>query len=110
MCLGNFAQRFGGMGSNFTDLKNEIKMEDLKEVARLILLQVDHNRECGKDDKFTLEEIADIIDRRVVKLFLIPLHAVVGQSELLICGNCNCKHSNKEYDGYCSQSCFDGIQ
>ena len=47
-------------------------MEDLKEVARLILLQVDHNRECGKDDKFSLEEIADIIDRRVVKLFLMP--------------------------------------
>ena len=47
-------------------------MEDLKEVARLILLQVDHNKECGKDDKFTIDEIADIIDRRVVKLFLIP--------------------------------------
>lgn len=52
-------------------------MENLKEVARLILLQVDHNRECGKDDKFTLEEITDIIDRRVVKLFLIP--PVIGQ-------------------------------
>ena len=44
-----------------------LQQPDLKEVARLILLQVDHNRECGKDDKFTLEEIADIIDRRVVK-------------------------------------------
>ena len=42
-------------------------MEDLQEVARLILLQVDHNRECGKDDKFTKDEIADIINRRVVK-------------------------------------------
>ena len=47
-------------------------MEDLQEVARLILLQVDHNRECGKDDKFTKEEIADIIDRRVVKKLTIP--------------------------------------
>ena len=47
-------------------------MEDLQEVARLILLQVDHNRECGKDDKFTKEEITDIIDRRVVKKLTIP--------------------------------------
>lgn len=30
-------------------------MEDIKEVARLILLQVDHNKECGKDDKFTID-------------------------------------------------------
>lgn len=41
-------------------------MENIKETARLILLQVDHNRECGKDDKFTIEEIADIINRRVM--------------------------------------------
>jgi hypothetical protein len=47
-------------------------MEDLQEVARLILLQVDYNRECGKDDKFTKDEIADIINRRVVKKLTIP--------------------------------------
>ena len=47
-------------------------MEDLQEVARLILLQVDHNRECGKDDKFTKDEIADIINRRVVKKLTMP--------------------------------------
>lgn len=40
---------------------------DLKEIASLILLQVQHNAECGKDDKFTIEEIADIMDRRVLK-------------------------------------------
>jgi len=34
---------------------------------------------------------------------------VVKQSEQLVCSNCKCKHSNKDYDGYCSQSCFDGI-
>lgn len=37
------------------------------ETARLILLQIDHNRECGKADKFTIEEVAEIIERRVVK-------------------------------------------
>lgn len=53
-------------------------MEDLQEVARLILLQVDHNRECGKDDKFTKDEIADIINRRVVKKLNEP---AVSKSE-----------------------------
>lgn len=57
-------------------------MEDLQEVARLILLQVDHNRECGKDDKFTKDEIADIINRRVVKKLTIP--AVIQHSEQLL--------------------------
>jgi len=47
-------------------------MDDLQEVAGLILLQVDHNRECGKDDKFTKDEIADIINRRVVEKITIP--------------------------------------
>jgi len=58
-------------------------MEDLKEVERLIILQVDHNRECGKDDKFTKDEIADIINRRVVKNLTIPV-----VSNLLFCGIC----------------------
>lgn len=40
-------------------------MEDLKEIARLILLQVDHNRNVGKDDSFTIDEIADIMKRRL---------------------------------------------
>jgi hypothetical protein len=43
-------------------------MENLKEVANSILLQVNHNKECGKDDKFTIEEIEDIIKRRVLKI------------------------------------------
>ena len=38
---------------------------DLKEIAKLIILQVDHNRDCGKEDCFTVDEVADIIDRRV---------------------------------------------
>lgn len=42
---------------------------DLKEVSKLILMQVNHNQECGKDDKFTLEEIEGIIKRRVVEVF-----------------------------------------
>ncbi len=46
-------------------------MGTLQEVAGLILLQVNHNRECGKDDKFTKDEIADIIHRRVDKKDLI---------------------------------------
>lgn len=45
---------------------------------------------------------------KILQALNIPL--VVRRSELLICGNCKCKHSNKDYDGYCSQSCFDGIQ
>lgn len=53
-------------------------MKDLQEVARLILLQVDYNRECGKDDKFTKDEIADIINRRVVKKINEP---AVSKSE-----------------------------
>lgn len=39
---------------------------NLQEISKLILLQVQHNNECGKDDKFTLEEIESIIKRRVV--------------------------------------------
>jgi len=34
----------------------------------LILLQVQHNEQCGKDDKFTIEEIEGIIQRRVVNI------------------------------------------
>ena len=41
---------------------------DLKEVSKLILLQVQHNEGCGKDDKFTLEEIESILQRRVVNI------------------------------------------
>ncbi len=39
---------------------------NLQEISKLILLQVQHNNECGKDEKFTLEEIENIIKRRVV--------------------------------------------
>ena len=42
-------------------------MEDLYEVARLILVQVDHNRECGKCDGNTMNEIVSIIERRVIR-------------------------------------------
>lgn len=35
---------------------------------------------------------------------------VSKRSELLICCNCFNNHTNKEYDGYCSQSCLDGIK
>ena len=35
---------------------------------------------------------------------------IVRRSELLVCGNCLNNHTNKEYEGYCSQSCFDGIK
>lgn len=41
---------------------------DLQEASRLVLLQVQHNVDCGKDDKFTIEEIEDIIKRRVVNI------------------------------------------
>jgi hypothetical protein len=40
-------------------------MVDINEIAKLILLQVKHNQECGKDDKFTIEEIENIIERRI---------------------------------------------
>jgi len=42
------------------------KNVDLNEVARLIILQIDHNRECGKDDGYTMEEVAGIIEKRVL--------------------------------------------
>lgn len=45
---------------------NNAWMENLNNIARLILLQVQHNIDCGKDDKFTIDEIAEIINRRVV--------------------------------------------
>lgn len=41
-------------------------MGGLKEISKFILDQIDHNRECGKDDEITLEEIASIIARRVL--------------------------------------------
>jgi hypothetical protein len=41
---------------------------DLHEISDLILKQVKHNQECGKDDKFTLDEIQGIITRRVVNI------------------------------------------
>jgi len=40
----------------------------LQEISKLILLQVQHNNDCGKDDKFTIDEIEDIIKRRVVNI------------------------------------------
>jgi hypothetical protein len=62
-------------------------MGTLQEVAGLILLQVNHSRECGKDEKFTKDEIADIIHRRVDKKDLMVY--VVAQSKKLCpdCGN-----------------------
>jgi len=41
---------------------------ELQEVSKLILLQVQHNNDCGKDDKFTIDEIEDLIKRRVVNI------------------------------------------
>lgn len=41
---------------------------------------------------------------------LLPIPVVVRRSEQLVCGNCFNNHTNKEYEGYCSQSCFDGIE
>ena len=43
---------------------------DLKEIAKLIILQVDHNRDCGKEDCFTIDEVADIIYRKVNNVVL----------------------------------------
>src|SRR5680860_1183552 len=40
----------------------------LQEISKLILLQVQHNNGCGKDYKFTIDEIEDIIQRRVVNI------------------------------------------
>lgn len=41
---------------------------NLQEISQLILLQVQHNNECGKDDKFTIEEITNIIQRRIINV------------------------------------------
>lgn len=41
-------------------------MEYLNDVARLIIKQIDLNRQCGKDDGYTMEDIAGIIERRVL--------------------------------------------
>ena len=49
--------------------KINIKEMNLKETSRLILMQVQHNADCGKDDKFTIEEIEDIVKRRVIDIF-----------------------------------------
>ena len=72
-------------------------MEDLQEVARLILLQVDHNRECGKDDKFTKDEIADIINRRVFKKLNEPAvinnEAEASSEGVAVCCD-TCKYVN----------------
>ena len=40
----------------------------LKETSELILKQVQHNVDCGKDDKFTIKEIEDILQKRVVNI------------------------------------------
>lgn len=49
---------------------NKIEKEkmELQEVSKLILLQVQHNIDCGKDDKFTIEEIENIIQRRIINI------------------------------------------
>lgn len=41
---------------------------DLQEISKIILLHVQHNSKCGKDEKFTIEEITDILQRRVVNI------------------------------------------
>jgi hypothetical protein len=45
---------------------------DLKEVAELIILQVNHNKDCGKEDCFTVEEIVDLIQKRVQDNVVLP--------------------------------------
>lgn len=52
---------------------------DLQEVSKLILLQVQHNTECGKDDKFTIEEIENIIQRRIINVIEPDSVYKVGQ-------------------------------
>jgi len=41
-------------------------MLGLKDVSKFILERIDHNRGCGKDDEFILEEIASIIEKRLL--------------------------------------------
>lgn len=38
--------------------------ERWEDMAHLCMLQVKHNQECGKDDKFTKEELVDMMKRR----------------------------------------------
>ena len=82
-------------------------MESLKDIAGLILLQVDHNRECGKDDKFTLMEIADIINRRVVLKLHKPV--VVGRSEQFTCKHDYQPDTTCGVDITCCTKCGDVI-
>ena len=35
---------------------------------------------------------------------------VMGRSEQLFCHNCHTFHKNKKFDGYCSKSCWEGIE
>jgi hypothetical protein len=58
----------------------------------------------------TMEDVRKAIDKHLTELKNFRLVAVSGRSELLVCGNCFNNHTNKEYEGYCSQSCFDGIK
>ncbi len=64
-------------------------MNELKEIARLILLQVDHNREVGKDDVFTIEEIVGIINRRFFVNENLCKHSVTSSwGRLVTCMDC----------------------
>ncbi len=59
--------------NNHNELKKyEQPTDHLKTLAADILNQVRHNLDCGKDDKFTIDEVSDIIEQfipnRIFKL------------------------------------------
>ena len=87
------------------DKLNIMEIKRTMIASRLIIEAGEQYHKRPTQLKF--EELVDVVQAVVKNCFIPP---VVKRSELLICGNCKCKHSNKEYDGYCSQSCFDGIQ
>ena len=72
---------------------------DIKKIAELILLQVDHNRECGKDDKFTLIEITAILRKN-----FFPNNVLCEEKSFVPCEHCNtfkmCKREGKCYVDY----------
>jgi hypothetical protein len=38
--------------------------QEFIDLAQVIHNSIDHNRECGKEDKFSIEQIADFLQRR----------------------------------------------
>lgn len=83
-----------------------------RELAELFMF---HQMQKPSNERMTIDQAERMImafayDYHESEVKKLNLHVVMQQSEQLFCPNCHTSHYNKEWDGYCCKSCWDGIE